>query len=167
VNRLLVQGTFYGKDNAMNSCKIPVRIILADDDPDDQLLVKEAFGHNCPCIDLQTVNDGQELLDYLSVGAAILPGLILLDVNMPRMGGIEALKRIKNDQQLTNIPIIIFTTHGDKATVLESYCDGANSFITKPNSFVELADIIDTVSKYWCKIVLLPDNLCPVELKAA
>lgn len=162
-----MQSIFYGKGNEMQSCKIPVKIILADDDPDDQYLVKEAFGHNCSCIDLQTVNDGRELLDYLSVGEAILPGLILLDVNMPGMGGLEALNHIKNDPKLTNIPIIIFTTHGDKKIVLESYCDGANSFIKKPNSFDELADIVDTVSKYWCKIVSLPDRLCPVELKAA
>ncbi|MDR3556965.1 MAG: response regulator [Syntrophobacteraceae bacterium] len=151
----------------MNSCKIPVKIILADDDPDDQYLVKEAFANNCPCIDLQTVNDGQELMDYLSVGAAILPGLILLDANMPRMGGLEALKHIKSDPKLTNIPIIIFTTSGDKKIVRESYCDGANSFIRKPNSFDKLSYIIDTVSKYWCEIVSLPDDLCPVELKAA
>jgi two-component system, response regulator len=86
---------------------------------------------------------------------------------MPKMGGLEALRHIKANAKLSNIPIIIFTTHSSKTIVLESYCDGANSFIQKPQTFEELKDIIDTVSKYWCKIVELPEHLCPVELETA
>ncbi len=141
---------------------MPVTIILADDDPDDQLLVKEAFGDNCSCVKLLFVNDGQELLNYLN-DVVILPGLILLDVNMPKMGGIEALKCIKSNPRLLNIPIIIFTTSSNKELILESYCIGANSFINKPDSFHTLVDMVDTISKYWCNIVMLPDTLCPVK----
>jgi CheY-like chemotaxis protein len=151
----------------MGSCSAPVKIVVADDDPDDQLLVENAFGKNCSCIKLQFVNNGQELLDYLSDEKAVLPGLILLDINMPKMGGLEALRRIKKDPRLTNIPIIIFTTSSGKTIVLKSYCDGANSFIIKPTSFDTLVNIIDTVSKYWCNIVALPDALCPIEQEAA
>jgi two-component system response regulator len=154
------------KEMPMNQCKMPVTIILADDDPDDQLLVKDAFGQNCSCVRLHFVNSGQELLDYLNE-VVILPGLILLDINMPTIGGIEALERIKNNPRLINIPIIIFTTSTDKDLILTSYCVGANSFINKPDSFDRLVDIIDVVSKYWCNIVVLPDTLCPVETKPA
>ncbi len=150
----------------MNSCKMPVTIVLADDDPDEQLLVQEAFGENCSCVKLHFVNDGLELLDYLKE-VVILPGLILLDINMPKVGGLEALKYIKTNPKLINIPVIIFTTSNNKELILNSYCVGANSFINKPDSFDKLVDIIDTVSKYWCNIVVLPDALCPIEEKTA
>jgi len=145
-----------------DSCKMPVTIIMADDDLEDQLLVKEAFKENCSCVRLLFVNDGQELLTYLDE-VVILPGLILLDVNMPNIGGIEALKRIKHNPKLINIPIIIFTTSSNKELILDSYCVGANSFINKPDSFNRLVDIVDVVSKYWCNIVALPDTLCPIK----
>ncbi len=124
--------------------------------------MRDAFSEKCSCIQLNFVSNGKELWDYLKEGV-ILPGLILLDINMPTMGGLEALKRIKSDPRLVNIPVIIFTTSGNKDVILESYCKGANSFITKPDSFGVLVDIIDTVSKYWCNIVTLPDSLCPIE----
>ena len=151
---------------SIDRCRMPITIILADDDPDDQLLVKEAFSDNCSCIKLLFVDNGQELLDYLNI-VTILPGLILLDVNMPKLGGIEALERIKMTPKLVNIPIIIFSTSSGKDIVLQSYCKGANSFITKPHSFEMLKDIIDVVSKYWCNIVMLPDTLCPIKEKTA
>ena len=149
----------------MDSCKMPVTIVLADDDPDEQLLVKEAFSEHCSCVKLIFVNNGQELLNYLKE-VVILPGLILLDINMPKMGGLEALEHIKNNPKLVNIPVIIFTTSRNKELILDSYCVGANSFINKPETFDKLVDIIDTVSKYWCSVVLLPDALCPIQEKA-
>jgi two-component system, response regulator len=150
----------------MDSCKMPVTIVMADDDPDDRFLVGEAFKGHCSCVKLHFVNDGQELLDYLHE-VAILPGLILLDINMPRMGGLEVLDYIKNKPKLINIPIIIFTTSSNKDVVLNSYCKGANSFIVKPSSIHRLEDIIDIVSKYWCNIVLLPHALCPTGERVA
>jgi CheY-like chemotaxis protein len=161
-----MHGVVFAKETSMSSCKMPVTILMADDDLDDQLLVQDAFSEKCSCIQLNFVNNGNELLEYLKE-VVILPGLILLDINMPTMGGLEALKRIKSDPRLVNIPIIIFTTSGNKDVILESYCKGANSFIIKPESFGALVDIIDTVSKYWCNIVALPDSLCPIEKKAS
>ena len=144
---------------------MPLTIIVADDDPDDHILVRDAFRDNCSCVKLKFVHNGQELLDYLSDEEKVLPGLILLDINMPTMGGLEALAHIKKNPKLINIPIIIFTTSNDKEIVLESYCLGANSFINKPDSFQKLEEIIDIVSKYWCNIAVLPDTLCPLEIK--
>jgi CheY-like chemotaxis protein len=106
----------------------------SDDDEDDQLLVKEAFSDNCSCIKLFFVDNGREILDYLNEVIS-LPGLILLDMNMPKLGDIEALEHIKMTPKLVNIPIIIFSTSSGKAIVHQSYCKGSNSFITKPHSF--------------------------------
>lgn len=131
----------------MDGCKMPVTIIIADDDPEDHFLVKSAFQNNCSCIKLHFVDNAEHLLDYLD-DVVILPGLILLDVNMPTMGGIEALERIKRQPRFANIPIIILTTSSNKELILKGYCVGANSFINEPDTFSRLVDIVDVVRKY-------------------
>jgi CheY-like chemotaxis protein len=138
-------------------------ILIADDDPDDRLLVKEAFEESEWKNPLHFVADGVELLDYLfrrgvyrDFAGDPLPDLILLDLNMPRKNGIEALEEIKNEPKLKTIPIIIFTTSKAEEDILRSYNLGVNSFITKPVSFDLLTELTQTLTKYWFEIVELP-----------
>lgn len=140
-----------------------ITILMADDDQDDCLLVKEAFVENKLKNDLRFVEDGEALMDYLyrrgkfaNPDAAPRPGLILLDLNMPRKDGREALREIKSHTDFRHIPIIILTTSHEPDDILRSYRVGANSFITKPVSFEGLRDLIQHLGKYWLEIVELP-----------
>jgi CheY-like chemotaxis protein len=140
-----------------------ITILLADDDADDRLMAKEALEESRLNNPLDMVEDGEQLLDYLRrVGNFThltdkpLPGLILLDLNMPRMDGREALKEIKSDSELCRIPIIILTTSKAEEDVFRTYNLGVNSFITKPVSFNSLVDLMKTIGKYWFEIVTLP-----------
>lgn len=150
----------------MRQCKNPKLVLMADDDEDDRVLMGEAFKDNCNCIDLQFVQDGAELLEFLQ-SPAIHPDLIILDLNMPRMGGVEVLEKIKNDDELKKIPVIIFTTTEEEDALMKTYCKGANSFIRKPATFERLAHITKVIAMYWCEIVLLPNGVkCPPEKTA-
>jgi CheY-like chemotaxis protein len=140
-----------------------ITILMADDDPDDCLLVRKAFKTSKLCNDLRFVNDGEDLMDYLyrrgkykEPDQAPRPGLILLDLNMPRKDGREALKEIRADATLREIPVIVLTTSKDEEDILRSYNLGANSYITKPVSFEGLVDVIKSLGKYWFEIVELP-----------
>ncbi|MCJ7530000.1 MAG: response regulator, partial [Anaerolineales bacterium] len=141
----------------------PIAILMAEDDPDDRLMTKEALSECRLANDLRFVEDGEELLDYLSRRGnyhdpelAPRPGIILLDLNMPRKDGREALKDIKTDPELRRIPIVVLTTSKAEEDILRSYNLGANSFITKPVSFAGLVNVIITLGKYWFEIVELP-----------
>jgi CheY-like chemotaxis protein len=138
-------------------------ILLADDDPDDRLMAKEALEESRLLNPLDTVEDGEQLLaylrrtgDYQHLTDKPLPGLILLDLNMPRMDGREALKEIKSDPALCHIPIIVLTTSKAEEDIYRTYNLGVNSFITKPVSFNSLVDLMKTLGKYWFEIVTLP-----------
>jgi len=140
-----------------------VTILMADDDQDDCLLVSKAFEASRLANELRFVADGEELVDYLQhrgkyadAQAAPRPGLILLDLNMPRKDGREALKEIKNDASLREIPIVILTTSKDEEDILRSYDLGANSYITKPVTFEGLCEVMRSLGKYWFEIVELP-----------
>lgn len=145
--------------------KKTVTFLIADDDPDDQLLIKESLEEARLANPLYFVKDGVELLDYLQrknqfanlVGNP-LPGLILLDLNMPRKSGIEALQEIKTDQELRQIPIVIFTTSKAEEDIIRTYNLGVNSFISKPVSFQAFVDVVRTLTKYWFEIVELPQG---------
>jgi CheY-like chemotaxis protein len=143
--------------------KSPVIILIADDDPEDRMLAKDALEENRLANDLHFVEDGEELLDYLknegkfsNVKEFPRPGLILLDLNMPKMDGREALKAIKLDERLRRIPVVILTTSKAEEDIIRSYNLGVNSFITKPVTFDGLVEIMRTLSKYWFEIVELP-----------
>jgi CheY-like chemotaxis protein len=145
-----------------NTCNT-MTILMADDDPDDCLLVSKAFKASRLCNDLRFVSDGEELMEYLyqrgkykDPGQAPRPGLILLDLNMPRKDGREALKEIKADPDLREIPVVVLTTSKDEEDVLKSYGLGANSYITKPVTFEGLVDVVKSLGKYWFEIVELP-----------
>jgi CheY-like chemotaxis protein len=138
-------------------------ILIADDDADDRLLIKEAFEESEWKNPLHFVQDGVELLDYLfrrdkfaDLAGEPLPDLILLDLNMPRKNGIEALEEIKSEERLKLIPIIVFTTSKAEEDILRSYNLGVNSFITKPVSFDLLVELTKSLAKYWFEIVKLP-----------
>lgn len=148
-------------------CYPKITVLVADDDEDDRLLISETFTDHCKCINLELVEDGAELLDFLK-RKDIHPGIIFLDLNMPRVNGIEALEYIKHDEELKDIPVIIFTTTQEQEIIAKTYCMGASSFIKKPTGFERLSYMINIVSAYWCEIALLPERKirCPPE-KAA
>ncbi|MGO9315019.1 MAG: response regulator [Syntrophobacteraceae bacterium] len=145
----------------MESCgvQVPITVVVAEDDEDDRLLIAEAFRANCQCLTLHFTHDGVELLEYLTKTEVSKPCLILIDLNMPKMGGIEAVEKIKSNDKLKDIPIIVLTTSDDEETVAKSYCSGANSYIRKPMSFSQLEHIVDIIGKYWCEVVLLPGRV--------
>ncbi len=141
----------------------PITILMADDDQDDCLLVKEAFSENNFEDEIRFVADGEDLMDYLyrrgkfaEPASAPLPDLILLDLNMPRKDGREALREIKSSRDFRHIPIIVLTTSHEQDDIIRSYRVGANSFITKPSSFEELLTLVEHLGRYWIEIVELP-----------
>jgi two-component system, response regulator len=140
-----------------------MHILIADDDQDDCLMAEEAFRECRIANPLHFVHDGQALLDYLHRRPPYndderfpLPGLILLDLNMPLKDGREALVEIKADPRLRMIPVVILTTSSAEEDILRSYDIGVNSFITKPVSFSGLIEVIHALGRYWLDIVELP-----------
>lgn len=149
----------------MNSNPGPITILMADDDADDRMMTADAFRECRLNNPLQFVVDGEELMDYLHrrgrFGDDIrhpMPGLILLDLNMPRKDGREALHEIKSDPGLRQIPVVILTTSKAEEDIARSYQQGVNSFITKPVSFAALIDVVCAFSRYWFEIVNLPED---------
>jgi CheY-like chemotaxis protein len=142
-----------------------IRILLAEDDPDDRLLTRRALEKSRIANTIATVEDGEELMDYLrhegeysNPEDAPRPGLILLDLNMPRMDGREALKKIKSDPELRRIPVIVLTTSEAEQDILQSYDLGVNAFVTKPVTFDGLADAVQALGDFWFEIVKLPSE---------
>jgi CheY-like chemotaxis protein len=144
----------------------PLTILLADDDEEDRELARDALQDSRLANEMKFVVDGQDLLDYLrregrwadpSVDAP-RPGIILLDLNMPKKDGREALAEIKADDSLRRIPIVVLTTSKDEADVLSTYDLGVSSFITKPVTFGGLVDVMRTWTQYWFEIVELPNG---------
>jgi len=146
----------------MNDSKI-INILIADDDEDDRLLMREALEENNLLNNFYFVENGEELMDYLYHRGIYQdsqtfprPNIILLDLNMPKKDGREALKEIKADPNFRSIPIIVLTTSQAEEDILRSYDLGVNSFITKPVTFDLLVNIMKTFSQYWFEIVELP-----------
>lgn len=142
-----------------------ITILLADDDEDDRLLTEEALYESRLANDLHMVEDGEELMDYLhrrgkfaSLEEDSRPGLILLDLNMPKMDGREALRAIKSDASLRQIPVVILTTSKAEEDIYRTYDLGANSFITKPVLFESLVRVMKDLGTYWFEIVELPQS---------
>ena len=138
-------------------------ILLAEDDPDDLELIRDAFNENRFECKFLSVNDGEELLDYLYVRGKFYdpslcpkPDLILLDLNMPKKDGREALAEIKSDFTLKTLPIVVLTTSNSEVDITRSYNLGANSYVTKPMSYGDLIKVIGIMVKYWFQTVKLP-----------
>lgn len=149
----------------MTPLRETVTMLMADDDEDDCLLTREALADNRLLNELRFVHDGDELLNYLrrqstyaDPATSPRPSLILLDLNMPRRDGREALREIKSDPALHLIPIVVLTTSKAEEDILRSYDLGANGFVTKPATFGGLVEALQTLSTYWFEIVELPPS---------
>lgn len=143
--------------------KRPIVMLIAEDDAEDRMLIQEALDESSLKSNIQFVENGEELMDYLQNRDKFAdkerfpsPGLILLDLNMPKKDGREALKEIKADEALKHLPIVVLTTSKAEEDVLKTYNLGVNSFISKPVTFTALVDVMKTLSKYWFEIVELP-----------
>lgn len=141
----------------------PISILVADDDPDDRMMIQEAFTENRIANQIAFVEDGEQLMAYLrregpfaELKETPYPGIILLDLNMPKKDGREALRELKADQELRRIPIIVLTTSQAEEDIVRTYGDGVSSFITKPVSFEGLVEAVRVICQYWIQIVALP-----------
>jgi CheY-like chemotaxis protein len=147
----------------LREAKLNTTLLLADDDPDDRLLVKEALEESHLVADLRSVEDGEELMNYLhrrgrytEPDTSPHPDLILLDLKMPRKSGHQALEEIKATPELRCIPIVVLTTSKAEEDVARAYASGANSFMVKPTSFGALIEAMKTLRGYWFELITLP-----------
>ena len=148
----------------LGTSAIPVTILICDDDEDDRLLTSQALAQAHLSNDIRYVEDGEQLMDYLhrrgaysgQNGKAPRPGLILLDLNMPKKNGRECLREIKADDNLRDIPIVVLTTSRQEEDIATSYQLGANSFIAKPVTFSGLVESLKVTGRYWFEIVERP-----------
>jgi CheY-like chemotaxis protein len=144
----------------------PITILLADDDDEDREFTREALQNAHLANEMKFTVDGQDLMDYLrhegiyadGTVDAPRPGVILLDLNMPKKDGREALAEIKADESLRRIPVVVLTTSNDEQDVFRSYDLGVNSFITKPVTFGGLVEAMSAWSRYWFELVELPNG---------
>lgn len=148
----------------------PITILVADDDPDDRMLIEDAFQEAHLNNELHFVEDGEQLLSYLRregdfahLAGERYPGLILLDLNMPKKDGREALEEIKKDPTFMRIPVVVLTTSRAEEDVVKTYGIGVSSFITKPVTFEGLVDVVKVLSNYWIEIVVLPPECVTAE----
>ena len=142
-----------------------MHIVIADDDADDRMLIEDAFKETRLANPIDFVVDGEELLEYLRAAGKFTgragkphPGLILLDLNMPRMDGRTVLAHLKADSALRRIPVVVLTTSKAEEDILRTYDLGVSSFIAKPVSFDGLVDVVRTLKHYWIEIVELPEG---------
>jgi CheY-like chemotaxis protein len=140
-----------------------ITLLCADDDADDRLLVKDALAESHVPSDLRFVADGEELMDYLHRRGAYAdpetsprPQLLLLDLNMPRMDGREAIAEIRADPVLRTLPVVVLTTSDAREDIEKVYALGANSYVVKPTSFEALVGLVSDLGRYWLEVVELP-----------
>jgi CheY-like chemotaxis protein len=140
-------------------------VLLADDDPDDLHMTRRALEKSGVLFEVYSVGDGEELLDYLRHSGKFAPpalsprpALVLLDLNMPKMDGREALAEIKADQALKAIPVVVMTTSTAAQDIARSYDLGCNSFISKPITLAELVQVTQVLGQYWFGVAKLPQK---------
>ena len=138
----------------------PIEILLVEDSPTDVLLAQEALEQGKVLNNLHVVSDGVEALSFLrregAFGDAVVPDLILLDLNLPRKDGREVLEEIKKDEKLKRIPVVVLTTSRAEEDILKAYGLHANCYITKPVDFAQFVDVIKTIETFWFTVVSLP-----------
>ena len=141
----------------------PIRILLAEDEPADIELVKQAFKQTKIIGELSIVNDGIELLEFLRKEGRFeqvsTPDLILLDLNMPRMSGREALAEIRKDPRITSLPVVVMTSSSSEEDIVKSYELHANCFVRKPLAMPEFEKIVTEIEFFWFSIVSLPRSI--------
>jgi CheY-like chemotaxis protein len=141
----------------------PITILMADDDEDDRDLARDALEGTRLGERMEFVTDGQDLIDYLrhdgpyAQAQTPRPSIILLDLNMPRKDGREALAELKADESLRQIPVVVLTTSKDEVDVQNAYDLGASSYITKPATHRQLTEVMQAIARYWSEVVQLPD----------
>lgn len=137
-------------------------ILIAEDDPDDQYLIRQAIRECSVDIQIDCISDGHYALDYLSQrwseDPSSLPKVIFLDLNMPSSNGKIVLKTLKSEAKFKHIPVIIFTTSNSEQDVKECYEFGANGYVVKPLGYPELLDAMDVLCRHWLQIVTLPGS---------
>jgi CheY-like chemotaxis protein len=127
-------------------------VVLADDDPDDQFMIRRALGRCCPGLAVHGVRDGIELMDYLQDRQDVdLPRLVLLDLNMPRMDGREALRALRAASALVRLPVVVLTTSVEKGDRQSATALGASAFVSKPDGFVELCEALRLTLEAWMR----------------
>ncbi|WP_227687162.1 response regulator [Spirosoma arboris] len=137
-------------------------ILIADDDTDDRLFMDKALRQSGYTQNIQFVEDGEELMEYLRQEGryndqnAPWPNLLILDLNMPRKNGFQALNEIKDDPKLRRLPVVVMTTSSADEDVLKTYNLGVNSFVTKPFNFNRLVEMVSALKTYWIDTVKLP-----------
>lgn len=143
----------------------PITILVADDDPDDRQMAEEALRAARLANDLHFVADGEELLAYLQRTGPFVdpassprPGIVLLDLNMPRVDGREALEAIKGDPGLRQIPVVVLTTSRTEEDIYRSYDLGVSGYVAKPITFDGLVDVMHRLGRYWLQLVELPSE---------
>lgn len=142
----------------------PTVVLMAEDDEEDRMMVRDALAEAAAGVDLRCVENGEELLDYLRKRGrwanddAPTPRLVLLDLNMPRKDGREALREMKGDPLLRRLPVIILTTSREEDEVVRTYDLGANSFVRKPVTFDGLVAVMRAIGVYWFDTVVLPSR---------
>lgn len=141
----------------------PVTILLVEDNVQDIEITRRAFAKGRVSNDLMVVRDGEEALDYLfrrdkyrDPSSSPRPGMILLDLNLPKVGGLDVLQQIKNDESLRTIPVIVLTVSEREQDVVRSYDLGVNTYIQKPVEFDNFLRVITTIQDYWISIATLP-----------
>jgi CheY-like chemotaxis protein len=136
-------------------------ILLVEDNPADVEIARRALRETGSAVELIVVRDGQEALDYLlrrdrHPGAWRSPDLILLDLNMPRLNGLEVLRQVRAHADLASVPVIVLTTSGRPEDVRQTYAAGANSYIEKPQDFGRFVEVLQTIQHYWLDTARLP-----------
>ena len=141
----------------------PITILVADDDEEDRALAQEALTRARLANNLRFVTDGEDLMNYLhrrgpysAPGAAPRPGLVLLDIKMPKKDGFACLREIRADASLRQLPVVVLTTSSAEEDIYRSYDLGVNSFVSKPVTLQGLVDAMVALGRYWFEIVELP-----------
>ena len=142
----------------------PITMLLIEDDPGNQKLIKTSLLEQRICNEVRVTESGEEAIDYLSAGKAgdsesPMPALILLDLNTPKMNGLELLKIVKADEDLKTIPVIILTTSGEQRDIVESFKLGVAGYMVKSVDYAEFTEMMRRIDNYWT-LSRMPEQSC-------
>jgi two-component system response regulator len=133
-------------------------IVLVEDNPDDEALTLRALKKNAIVNEIVVLRDGAEALDYLTGGASSLPQLVLLDLKLPRIDGLEVLRRLRSEPRTSLMPIVVLTSSNEERDLVESYRLGANSYIRKPVDFEQFTEAVRQLGLYWLVLNQVPQQ---------